>query len=104
MEENIAFFQAAKTVFGYIRWLITRAGKINKKELRELTDLHPDKWDREMHTKLIEVERKKFPGLIKPLVDQIVSLIISNEHRPLVLANLGCGGMEIERKVIMKLI
>jgi hypothetical protein len=104
MEENIAFFQAAKTVFAYIRWLITRAGKIDKKELLELTDLQPDRCDREMHEKLIEVERRKSPGLIRPLVDQIVSLIISTEHRPLVITNLGCGGMEIERQVIRKLI
>jgi hypothetical protein len=32
VEENIAFFQAVKTIFGYIRWLTTRAGKINKKD------------------------------------------------------------------------
>jgi SAM-dependent methyltransferase len=104
LEENIAFFQAAKTIFGYIRWLITRAGKINKKELLELTDLQPDRWDREMHEKLIEVERMKSPGLIRPLVDQIISLIITTKQRPLVLANLGCGGMEIERQVIRRLI
>lgn len=43
--------------------------------------------------------------MIRPLVDQIISLIITTEHRSLVLANLGCGGMEeIERQVIRRLI
>jgi hypothetical protein len=36
VEENITFFQAAKTVSGYIRWLMARAGKIDKKEHNKL--------------------------------------------------------------------
>lgn len=57
IDENIAFFDATKSIFRYIWWLITRAPKIDGEKLLEINDLLP-KWDLAMHRKLIEVEKK----------------------------------------------
>jgi len=56
-----------------------------------------------MHRKLVEMEKKEFPGLIAPLVNRIVDLILQKEGR-FIGIGLGCGGMEVERQVIKKLL
>ncbi len=99
--ENIAFYKAIKNIFSYLRWLITRAPNISPEKLMEINDLLPV-LDEEMHRKLIEMEQKPFPGLITPLVDKITG-ILKTKEKPTALANLGSGGMEAERQVILKL-
>lgn len=103
VEENIVFFHAIRSSFSYIKWLITKAPKLKRDKLLELTDLPFERWDREMHTKLVELEKREFPGLVKPLVKKIIEFILK-ENRPLVLVSLGCGGMEVERQVLKALI
>lgn len=98
IDENIAFFDAIRSIFKYIRWLLIRAPKIDGKSLLEINDLLPQ-WDESMHRKLMEVERKEFPGLIAPLVKQLSNIILGSKV-PLILVNLGCGGMETERQII----
>lgn len=102
IDENIAFFEAIKSIFGYIKWLITRAPKIDSEKLLEINDLLPG-WDLTMHRKLMEIERREFPGLIAPLVKRLFE-IISTSNKLMILANIGCGGMEVERQLISNLI
>jgi hypothetical protein len=103
IEENIVFLKSIKHLPGYVRWLITRPKKINASELLELTDFPVEEWDIKMHKRLIEIERNKHIGLGKPLVDKIMEHILS-EKRPLVMVNLGAGGMEVDRQVIAALV
>lgn len=102
IEENIVFFEACRSPFSYIWWLISRAPKIDGEKLLEINDLLP-KWDEAMHSQLTALEKKDFPGLIKPLVDRICQFI-QKENRPLILVDFGFGGMETERQVIEKLL
>lgn len=102
INENIAFFEATKSIFRYIWWLIMRAPKIDGTKLLEINDLLP-KWDLMMHRKLMEMEKRKFPGLIEPLVKRIFEIILI-ANKPMMLMNVGCGGMEAERQVISRLI
>mgnify|MGYP001584098075 FL=1 len=99
IEENIRFAEAMKSLPRYVWWLFTRAPKIDGSKLLELTDFPVEEWDVRMHGRLIEVERSKKIKLIKPLVDKI-SEFIFKENKPLILANLGAGGMEADRQVI----
>jgi len=103
IEQNIIFFKACRSIFTYVRWLIFNAPKLKAEMLMELTDFGVSEWDREMHNKLIEMEGKEFPGLIKPLVRQLSRFIIS-KNKPLILVNFGSGGMETERQVLQDLI
>lgn len=102
IDQNIAFFEAAKSLPRFVVWIFTKMFKVDKRRLLEINDILP-KWDKEMHIKLMEIEQRKFPGLIKPLVDRIVEFI-KKENCPLVLADIGSGGMEAERQVIERLI
>lgn len=103
IDENIIFFESIKSFPQYVKWLITRAPKLQRESLLELTDFPFPHWDREMHTKLVEIEKKSFPGLVKPLVDRIVAIILKRNQRT-ILCDLGCGGMEIERQILKKLL
>ncbi len=103
IRENIAFFEAIKSVPNYIKWLVQKAGKLDRTKLLELTDFPFPKWDREMHRKLIEMEKKDFPGLVAPLVNRVTELILAKKDR-FIGVGLGCGGMEVERQVIKKLL
>lgn len=102
IDENILFFQASKSIFSYYKWLIMHAKKIIRGRLFEINDLLP-KWDKEMHKELVSLEKKKFPGLIAPLVSKIYKTLSSTKERQVVV-NLGHGGMETERQIINKLI
>lgn len=103
IEENIRFAEAMKSLSRYIWWLLTRVPKIDGSKLLELTDFPVEEWDVRMHKRLVEMERKDRPGLVKPLVKKIVEFILK-ENKSLTLANLGAGGMEVDRQVISELI
>ena len=103
IDENIRFAEAMVSLPRYVWWLLTRAPKIDGARLLELTDFPVEEWDVKMHGRLMEVERDKKIKLIKPLVDKILEFIFK-ENRPLVLANLGAGGMEVDRQVISHLL
>lgn len=103
IEENIRFAEAIKSLPRYIWWLLTRAPKIDGSRLLELTDFPVEEWDVRMHGRLMEVERNKKIKLIKPLVEKILNFV-ERENKPLILVNLGAGGMEVDRQVISELI
>ena len=105
VEETVRFFGAIRSIRGYVRWL-AHARRTDPSVLLELTDLPFERWDRAMHKSLIALERKTFPGLIRPLVQKIVKFVREgkeNSH-PLLLAHFGGGGMEVDRQVIQLLI
>lgn len=102
IQENIDFFKANKSIFTYLLWVIRKVSKIDKERLLEINDLL-QKWDLSMHEKLIEMERKTFPGLITPLVKKITKIILAKNSQITVM-NFGCGGMEAERQIITNLI
>ena len=106
IKENQIFFEAIKTIPGYIYWLIFHMPSLQKEKLLELTDFSLQHWDEEMHKKLIEIERKKIPGLIDPLVRRLFQYIIQHKHTksPIFIADFGSGAMEVERQVITRLI
>ena len=103
VKENIGFFSAARSPLTYFFWMFKKASKLDKERLLELSDLPLPRWDKEMHKRLIQIEKKNFPGLLKPLVRRIIDFITEND-RDLILSSLGCGGMELERQVISELI
>lgn len=98
IQENIIFFKSAKTIPAFISWLIRIAPKLDGTKLLEINDLLP-KYDTEVHSKLIEMERRPKPGLIKPAFDRIISYIKDNNSN-LILASFGSGGMELERQIM----
>jgi len=98
LEENIVFFRAIYSFYDYILWLISRARKIDKERLLELTDFPFPEWQRELHICLAEMEKKPFPGMITPLRDAIVNYIYEND--PEILMDLGYGSMEVERQYL----
>ena len=59
IDENIIFFEAAKSFPRYLQWVFSRINKIDPKRLLEINDILPQ-WDREMHIKLMEVEKRKY--------------------------------------------
>lgn len=101
IKENMRFFNAIVSPISYIWWLLWRAPKLRKEELLELSDFSFASWERDLHLNLIAMERKKFPGLITPLKNEIVKFIL--EKKPGVVMDLGAGGMEIERQIIEEL-
>lgn len=102
IDENISFFESSRSFFSYYIWLVARARKIIGNQLLEINDLLP-KWDREMHQQLIALEKRKFPGLVQPLVSEICKILTTSNERQIIV-NLGHGGMEVERQILNKLI
>jgi hypothetical protein len=103
IDENIFFFRSIKNLGNYLSWFFFRYPKIVPENILEINDLLP-KWDKEVIRCLINLEKKKFPGLIKPLVNEIYNFIINSKNREIFLVNIGSGGMEVERQVIQKLL
>lgn len=99
IQQNIIFLEAVQSLPRYLRWLFTVAPKLDGSQLLELTDFPVPEWDIVMHERLIAMQRRKRPGLITPLVTAITDYI-KNEDRDLILADLGAGGMEVDRQVI----
>lgn len=100
--ENIIFLNSTKSFSTFLKWWFTKARKIDGKKLLEINDLplkNSAVWDRELHYGLVHLQRKSRPGLIKPIVHRIVRFI-QKERRPLIIGDLGSGGMEIERQII----
>ena len=106
-KENIKFFQASRSVFTYILWLIKDVPQLRKKKdnLIELADLPLPKWQKETHRNLIKLERLSFPDLLGMIRKKIISEIetLSNDKRTIVLMSIGSGAMELERQIIEEL-
>jgi hypothetical protein len=99
--ENITFFRAIKTIPGYIYWALTRRPAIDGQKLLEIADLPLPQWEQELYKDLSHVERKKFPGLLKPLCEFLLKGIKTKQYSTIL--DLGCGGMEVESQVLSAL-
>lgn len=98
IRENTVFLEAARSLPRYLWWLFRVAPKLDGSRLLELTDFPVEEWDIAMHERLIELQKRKQPGLITPLVNAITRYI-QKESRDLIITNLGAGGMEVDRQV-----
>ncbi|MDD5146221.1 MAG: hypothetical protein PHN39_00500 [Candidatus Pacebacteria bacterium] len=98
---NEKFFQAAHSWFSYVWWLLTEAPGLrkNRQEIQEFMDLPFLKWQAETHRQLGRLERLKFPGLIEPLKQALLTELPYSSNEPTLLLSLGCGTMEVERQL-----
>lgn len=97
VHENILFYEAARGVLSFLKWQLFHAPHINATKLLELADLPFPNWETAFYEQLNSVERKNFPGLLKPLANYL-----AGQTGELFL-DLGCGSMELERQVISSL-
>lgn len=97
VDENIRFFQAARDPLNFLHWQLFIAPKLDATKLLELADLPLNHWQAVMYEQLNSVERKKFPGLLKPLRNHLLQLPAQ------VYLDIGCGNMEVERQLVLRL-
>ena len=104
---NIEFFRAIRSPFGYLWWLIFRAPNLrrNRTKLVELIDLPFPKWQKEVLETLSWFE--VWMRLLVPIRERIIQELArlkKTKQGPIVVASIGCGGMELERQIIYQLI
>lgn len=102
VDENIKFFEAAKHLWRYIPWLIHEYPMIDKTRIKELADFHlrGGQWEENLLRNLIRLEKSPLIDLVGPLRDEILRQLREmsiQSRRPLIIVNVGCGAMEIER-------
>ena len=107
IDQNIAFFEATRSLPKYLYWLITKYPKIDPRRILELADFNLSNglWQQTLLHQLMNLEKNPF-DVIRPLRSEIVQTLqyISKEAtEPMVIINIGCGGMEIERQVTAKI-
>jgi len=105
---NIEFFRALRSPFSYVWWLLFRAPKLRKSRARilELADLPFSRWQGELLETLSLIEQRMI-SILMPIRRQILQEIVRLEKvkkEPIVVASLGCGGMELERQTISHLV
>ena len=104
---NIEFFRAIRCPFSYLWWLVFRAPKLrrNRTKLVEIIDLPLPKWQKEVLETLSWFE--VWMRILVPIREQIIrelARLKKTKQEPIVVASIGCGGMELERQVIYQLI
>jgi hypothetical protein len=103
VDENIKFFEAMRSPFKYIKWLINEKPKIDGSRLLELSDfpLGHNRWEDMLQRELLKIEQWKFPDNLARFRKSMLGLLqhLKSDKR-LILLNLGCGPMELERQII----
>ena len=105
---NIEFFRAIRFPFTYIWWLIFKAPKLrrNRARIAEIGDLPFPKWQKALLEELSSFEAW-MPQMLQPIKQGIIQELdrLSNtSSEPIVVLNIGCGGMELERQIIYQLL
>lgn len=105
---NIEFFRALRSPFSYVWWLLFRAPKLRKSRARimELADLPFSRWQGELLETLSWIEERML-RILMPIRRQLFREIVRLEKvkkEPIVVASLGCGGMELEKQTIYHLV
>lgn len=105
---NIEFFNAIRHPFSYLWWLISRAPKLRKDRDRivELADLPLTRWQKELLETLSWFEVWAL-RILRPIGKQIIQeleRLKKVKKEPIVVASLGCGGMELERQMLYQLV
>lgn len=102
INENIVFYKATRTVPTYVWWLLVRAFKIQKDKLLEIADFPLPRWQEDTHRRLVELEKRNVPGLLKPLTAAAVEYGSRCRRTPAILLDVGCGGMEAARQIAVR--
>jgi hypothetical protein len=103
VDQLVTFFNAARSMTTFVPWVIFNAPKIDHHNILEINDFPFPQYEKEMHERLIEAERKQFPGLIELQVVAVSSYILS-QNKDVCIMSLGSGGMEVERQIFERLI
>ena len=104
---NIEFFRAVRNPFSFAWWLMVRAPKLRKDRTKivELLDLPFPKWQKSVLETLSWFEvwmRALVP--IKYYIIKELDRLQGIKQEPIIVANFGCGGMELERQIIYELL
>jgi hypothetical protein len=104
---NTEFFKAIRNPFSYVWWLIFRAPRMrkNRTEIVEIIDLPFTKWQKRVLDILSWFE--VWMGALKPIKNRIIrelDIIKAAKPEPIVIASIGCGGMELERQIVFQLV
>jgi len=104
---NTEFFKAIRNPFSYVWWLIFRAPRIrkNRTEIVEIIDLPFTKWQKRVLDILSWLE--VWMGALKPIKNRIIrelDILKKAKREPIVIASIGCGGMELERQIVFQLL
>jgi len=75
IQENIAFFEAQRSVVKFAWWLVGRRRRLDVSRMLELSDFALPKWQSKLYEELARASRPEFPGLVRPLVDELIQLI-----------------------------
>lgn len=108
IDENIRFFESVKHLWKYVSWLLGRYSRIDGRRIKELADfgLRNGVWETMLLEQLLGLEKKRFPDVTSPLRKQLhknISEISRRKKGPIIVINIGCGGMEIERRLTQDL-
>ncbi len=103
VEQNILFFEAVQSIPRYIKWLYGTRRAVLRENLLEINEILPE-LDEEFHSKMAVVERQPRPGIVKPVVDFVCSLVHKeSKNERFRIASFGSGSMEAERQSIERL-
>jgi len=94
---NIRFFKAVRHPLTYLFWQLLEAPRLDADKLLELADLPLPEWEAQLYKDLDRLERRRFPGLLKPLAANLAA------QPGVTFLDLGCGSMEVERQVLISL-
>ena len=104
---NTEFFRATRSPISYLCWLVFKAPKLrrNRAKVTELADLPLPRWQKAVLETLSFFE-EWMPTLL-PIKNRVVrelEKLKESKQEPIVVASLGCGGMELERQIIYQLL
>lgn len=105
---NVEFFNAIRSPFSYVWWLMFRALKLRRDRAKivELADLPFPRWQKELLETLswFEIWMLRILQPIRKQIIQELERLKGIKKEPIVIASLGCGGMELERQIIYQLL
>ena len=102
---NIEFFRAIRNPFSYAWWLIFKAPKLrqDRTKIVELIDLPFSKWQKRVIDLISWFE--VWMRILIPIKNRIIrelDRLKEVKPEPIVIASIGCGGMELERQIILR--
>jgi len=104
---HTGFFRAMRSPISYLFWLVLKAPKLrrNRAKVTELADLPLPRWQKTVLETLSFFE--EWMTTLLPIKNHVVrelEKLKESKQEPIVVASLGCGGMELERQIIYQLV
>jgi SAM-dependent methyltransferase len=104
---HTGFFRAMRSPISYLFWLVLKAPKLrrNRAKVTELADLPLPRWQKTVLETLSFFE--EWMTTLLPIKNHVVrelEKLKKSKQEPIVVASLGCGGMELERQIIYQLV